>query len=212
MKFVKKLSVLMALVMVLTVGAVYASWNYSRGELAKTDITFNGRMADIVSGTAKGSITVVEHSNTLTFKIDDPDASDYVAVLVPDGSVTVQFKANAGADNAVLTQGIKLQATITIAGDKTPYSYTPNGESTPQSITIFAPKADNVIDLNGGNKVLPNTNIVISAADIASAIDFCGGASVVLDTYEENLAFEKALGTYTITVTISEVAEPAATT
>lgn len=205
MKFVKKLSILMALVMVLTVGAVYASWNYSRGELAKTDISFNGRMADIVSGTAKGTISVVENSNTLTFKVDDVGASDYVAELVPSGDVKIKFNAATGADNAVLTEGIQLQATITIAGTKTPFAYTPNGETQSQNITIFAPATDNVIDINNGQKVLPNTPITITAADIASAIVFCGNQSVVLDTYEENLAFEAAMGTYTITITISEV-------
>lgn len=209
MKFIKKLGVLISLVMVLIVGAVYASWNYSRGELAKTDITFNGRMADIVSGTAKGTIAVVENSNTLTFKVDDTGASDYEAALVPSGQVQIQFKAATGADNKVLTEGIKLQATVTIAGTKTPYAYTPNGETQSQSIVIFAPSTNNSFNLNNGEKVKPNTNVIITAEQIKSAIVFCGGSSVVLDTYEENLAFEQAMGTYTITITISEVAESA---
>ncbi len=199
MKIMKKMSFILALALLVTVGGVYASWNYSRGTLATTDITFNGRMADIVSGTAKGTIQVVSNSNTLTFKVDDVDAADYVAVLVPTGQVQIQFKAAVGADNAVVTEGIKLQATVTVAGTKTPYN---TGSGT---VAIFAPKASNTFELNGGNKVLPNTSITITAAQIAAAIDFCEGETVKLDTYEDNLAFEQAMGTYTITVTISEV-------
>lgn len=201
MKIMKKMSFILALALLVTVGGVYASWNYSRGTLATTDITFNGRMADIVSGTAKGTIQVVENSNTLTFKVDDVDAADYVAALVPSGQVQIQFKAAVGADSAVVTQGIKLQATVTVAGTKTPYN---NGT---KDLAIFAPKASNTFVLNGGEKVKPNTSITILATDIANAINFCEGETVVLDTYEDNLAFEQAMGTYTITVTISEVSE-----
>ena len=53
----KKLSVLIALVLCVTIGGVYAAWNYSQGTTASVDVSREINMAQVVTSGNKGTIT-----------------------------------------------------------------------------------------------------------------------------------------------------------
>ncbi|MBR7177111.1 MAG: hypothetical protein IKD26_02740 [Clostridia bacterium] len=199
MKFAKTLSIALVFVMIFTVGAVYAGWNYFQGEAAGTELTKNPVMAELVTNGKKGSIHEVTGSNNLLFQVDD--TGSYVAGFTGAGSVKVKFIVNSGADADVITSGIKLKATITIKGTPTKYR-ADNGTD----VFILAPAITNSFELNGGNKCANNVEIEITAAQILACLTFCEGQTVTLDTHAEFEAFELALTTYTIAITISEVA------
>ena len=191
----KRLSLIIALALVVTIGGVFAVWHYDRGEVS-LEISRSATMAAIQSDTSKGVIAIVDSEpNNLKFLVDDIDTKDYIAALVPSGSITVKFSPAANADQVVINNGIKMKATVTLQGEKHQYD----------SKDIFTVKATNSFELNNG--VATKDNVVITAEQIANCLTFVDG--VVLDSYEDNVAFENAMKTYTIVVTISEITTPA---
>ena len=202
----KRLSLIIALALLVTIGGVFAVWHYDRGAVS-LEISRSATMAAIQSDTSKGSITIIEddqNPNNLKFMVDDiiegSNAKDYIAELVPTGSITIKFTPAANADQNVKDYGIKMRATVTLQGDQAKYGEGENEKS------IFTVKTGaNSFDLNDGEAT--KGNVVINATDIANCLNFVEG--VVLDTYEDNVAFENAMKTYTIVVTISEITTPA---
>ena len=191
----KRLSLIIALALVVTIGGVFAVWHYDRGEVS-LEISRSATMAAIQSDTSKGVIAIVDSEpNNLKFLVDDIAAKDYIAALVPSGSITIKFSPAANADQVVKTNGIKMKATVTLQGEKQQYD----------SKDIFTVKATNSFELNNGDAT--KDNVVITAEQIANCLAFVDG--VVLDSYEDNVAFENAMKTYTIVVTISEITTPA---
>ena len=192
----KKLSTIIALALILTIGGVYAAWHYNRGAVS-LEISRSATMASIQSDTSKGSISIDQtansgNGNTLKFLVDDVAPQDYVAELVPSGSVWVKFTAAANADQAVKDNGIAMKATITVSGTQDLYG----GKK------VFSAK-------EGANSFVINSSpslnsVEITATQIAACLDFNEGATVVLDTYEDNVAYETAMKTYIIIITIAE--------
>lgn len=104
----KRLSTIIALALVITIGGVFAAWHYSDSNTS-TEITRSGTMASVVVDGTMGSIEVLKDSNgearnNIKFLIDDPDEMDRVAELVPSGSAYIQFTPSATAENDVITK------------------------------------------------------------------------------------------------------------
>ena len=112
----KKLTVIIALMLVVTIGGVYATWNYAQGEVLAVDEYLDGtttRITEKVIDTAKGKIAV-DDSN-LSIEIDDSN-NDKIAELVVSGYIQVTFTPSDGADESVSVNGIPLQFTISHTG------------------------------------------------------------------------------------------------
>ncbi|MBO5927446.1 MAG: hypothetical protein J6Q32_01160 [Clostridia bacterium] len=210
----KKLSVLIALVLCVTIGGVYAAWNYSQGTTASVVVSREINMAQVVTNGIKGTITATPENN-FAFLVDDI-ANDtlnsdgtytdikYKAVLVGTGDIKINFTANPGADQTTKDNGIKMIATITLSA-KDGLKYT--DPHTSQDVVPIAVK-------DGGNSIVlndtdedgqPNTTkeATITAQQIVDCLEL---ANVILDTKAENDDFHTALKDYTIVITISEVA------
>ena len=194
----KKLSTIIALALIVTIGGVYAAWHYDRGAVS-LELTRSATMASIQSDTPMGSISVDQTANsgagnTLKFLVDDVDTKDWVAALVPSGSVWVKFTPAANADSAIKLNGIKMKATVTVTGTQAEY----------EGKKIFAAKT-------GANSFVINNaatlnSVESTAAQIAECLVFNDGAEVVLDSYEDNYNYEVAMKTYVITITITQAA------
>lgn len=192
----KKLSTLIALALIVTIGGVYAAWHYNRGQVS-LEISRSATMASIQSDTSKGTITIDQtansgNGNTLKFLVDDTGTIDWKADLVPSGSVWVKFTPARNADSNVQTDGIKMKATVTLSGAQDAYA----GKK------IFKVK-------EGANTITLNTtpsldSQEIKAEQIAACLEFNEGAEVTLATYDANVAYETAMKTYIIVITISE--------
>ena len=86
----KKLSTIIALALVITIGGVYAAWHYNRGAVS-LEFTRSATMASVQSDTSKGSIAIDQtansnQGNTLKFLVDDTGETDWVADLVASWS------------------------------------------------------------------------------------------------------------------------------
>ena len=213
----KKLSVLIALVLCVTIGGVYAAWNYSQGNTASVNVSREINMAQVVTNGIKGTITATPQNN-FAFLVDDiandtPNGDGtytdekYKAVLVGTGDILINFTANPGADQATKDNGIKMIATVTLStNSQDGLKYT--DPHTSSDVVPIAVKA-------GGNKIVLNDtdedgqpNITrqatITAEQIVSCLEL---ANVILDTKAENDNFHTALKDYTIVITISEVSD-----
>ena len=183
----KKLSLLVALALIVTIGGVYAAWNYAQGATASVEITREINMAQVNTDSNKGSIAATP--TDVAFLVDN--GGDYHTVLTGSGKFDITFTPSVGADSTTATSGIKMIATITIRS-------TTNAKyegTTPLTVN----EGQNVIDLtpSGASKTA-----TLTVAQILTAIELC---DVVLDTKAENDAFHNVLKDYTIVITISEV-------
>ncbi len=193
----KKLSTIIALALIVTIGSVYAAWNYAQGTTASNEVTREINMAQVNTDSNKGSIAVTP--DDVLFLVDD--AGGYLAKLTGEGEFLIKFNPAVGADPEVIASGIKMKAIVTIQGAKK-YDY--NGED----ITPVAAKNGSYeITLNGGKACL-ETKLLVS--DILAGIDFCLNESgevtpVYLRNKTENDRFHTAIKDYTIYITISEI-------
>ena len=203
MKYIRKIGLLITLALVVTIGGVFAAWHYSRGAVT-LEFSRSATMASIQSDTSKGSISIDQTGNsgagnTLKFLVDDTGEMDWKADLVPSGSVWVKFTPAQNADATVIASGIRMKATITLQGTQTKFVDNEVGE-----ISIFSVK-------EGANTFVINdtatlNSVEITATQIANCLDFNENKAVKLSTYDENIAYENAMKTYIIVVTITEVA------
>ena len=185
----KKLSLLIALALIVTIGGVYAAWNYGQGPTASLEITREINMAQVNTSSNKGTISA--DPTNVSFLVDDKGG--FVAELNGTGFFAITFTAADGADQTVKDNGIKMQATVTLKSENN-LKY--NGTVTP--ITVNA--SSNVIDITNGVAAKTAT---LNVSDIVNALVL---ADVTLTTKAENDAFHTALKDYTIVITISEVA------
>ncbi len=203
MKYVRKISLLITLALIVTVTGVFAAWHYNRGAVT-LEFTRSATMASIQSDTSKGSISIDQtansgNGNTLKFLVDDKGTTDWKAELVPSGSVWVKFTAAENADAAVKKNGIKMKATITLEGTQSTYTDDEVGE-----VKIFTVKEGaNSFTLNDTATL---NSVEITAKDIAACLNFNENKDVYLSTYDENFAYETAMKSYIIVVTITEAA------
>lgn len=210
MTIVRRMSLILALALIVTVGGVYAAWTYSEGAPAALDVKSKPGMASINAHIEKGSITTAGTSN-LAFKVDDatPDnAADYTATVATEGSASIKFvPASAGVDEDVKTNGIRLMATVTVTNvSGTTLAKYENDAGV--EVAIFSAKAENTFLLNGGNKCAPGATITFQASEVMACLDFCENTEVTLPSYGDYTAFAQALNTYQIVITISEAPAP----
>lgn len=200
----KKLSTIIALALVITIGGVFAAWHYSIGAVDSLTIKPGLQMTSVETSTdvAKGKIEQVTAHN-FTFRVDDTydylvnDGNDstnpteddkYLAMLTGSGQWQVKFTPNENT-GAEIQDGIPLIATVTVTGDA---QY--GGK-----VLLTEKTGANVISLGETTET-----ITITAKQVLDCLDFVQG--VVLDTPEENATFATALSNYTINIVITEQA------
>ena len=201
----KRLSTIIALALVIVIGGVYAAWTYAQGTTASNEITREINMAQVNTGSSKGTISATP-ANNFAFLVDDVGESDFVAVLTGVGDLQLAFTPAAGSDENLATQGISMIATIEVVhiGSTAP-TYTGVDKSN-ADITVVPLKAKtdgaNVVTISG-NGVDGTTKI--TAAEIVNALIFCEGKEVKLPDKSANDAFHNVLKNYTIKITVTEV-------
>ena len=202
-KTMKKISILIIIAIMITVGSVYAAWSYAQGTTASSEITREINMAQVNTDSNKGTISVTP--SNFAFLVDDVGTIDYVAELTGTGHLTINFTPAAGADASLATNGIQMIATITVVkSGSTTGTYT-GIDSTGAPVTVVPLKAkegQNVVAITG-NGIGGTTQL--TAAQILSALEFNESKSVKLPTKSDNDNFHNILKDYTIKITISEV-------
>ena len=211
----KKLSLLVATLLIATIGGVYATWNYSQGDVVSRSSYFDQvtKITDKVVENAKGVIEITQ--NDLTITIDDSD-NDHFAEWNLTGSITVKFTPNAGADSTVKESGIDLQwnlvttntgtgSTTWVYGDPATKIFCVNTEA----VTLAKGSADKL--------AVPGSFVwTVSANELISKITFYSNevdtsknvvgtnSNLYLDTVAKYDAFKLALHSGTIGIVVAE--------
>lgn len=179
----KKLGTIICIALMLTVGGVYATFNYAQTTAGSVEETVGHTIEGAVTNTAKGTIGLVSN-----YAIEVVNAGNNKTGYSSAGTTTVTFTPAAGADADVRDNGIKLKLTIEITGTKT-YNGT----------DIFVLKTaytDGGVILNGGNEV--NGTITVDLSDYITI------SEITLSTYAEYVAYEEAFRNTTVKFIISE--------
>ena len=107
----KKLSMVMAAAMCLTVGGVYATWTYSQGTATYSTKTTYVTLVDAATETAKGKIHI--DATGVTIAIDQADDQYHGKLVFSTNHFAVSFVPTVGADGDVAKDGIKLTCRVT---------------------------------------------------------------------------------------------------
>ena len=108
----KKVGVIVLAAAMLTVGGVYATFNYAQGTAISQTADLSYSIAAKTADSTKGTITV---TTDFKFNIDDADG-DLIVDYTTTGSTTVNFAPTKGADHIVQTYGLELKLEVLIKG------------------------------------------------------------------------------------------------
>ena len=184
----KKLSVLIALALCLTITGAYATWTY----YTTVPASVNGTIGVSISTSEEiDAGTLAKSEGTLTLTIDDVN-NNYLPGFSANGSITITFTAHERAPEDVRTYGIDVPLTIATANIG-------NYEST-AAISVKSTANDLVIGRTDGSSPFKWTSqgngvftCEITAAKIAEYLTILDG-STKLDTLTKYNNFKTALG------------------
>ena len=108
----KKLTVLVALLLCITIGGVYATWIFAGDNIMSQTDPFVNKMGDVDTSTSAGSYHFV--NNTINLIVEPESVDSYKADITWSGEATLQFAANdtisAGPLNKALNAIITIEA------------------------------------------------------------------------------------------------------
>lgn len=156
----KKLSLLVALILCVTIGGVYATWTYAGNEIKEQNATLTNKMGEVVLSGAAGAYHFSD--NTLRFTVE-PEDGTYTPTLVASGSATLKFSAEPTISPDALAKA--LAATITVeATDLTNAVY--NGKQ----IYTLTDNFKITLNENSWTKSDNNYTYTINATDLLNAV------------------------------------------
>lgn len=186
----KRLGAIIAIALVLTIGGVYATFEYANGGVVSLENeTISKELAGKTIDTAKGTISIEDDKFKIT--VDDFNSNLHTTGKL-EGKTTINFNPAPLADADVRDNGIKLKLTITVTGNE----YVDGGTT----YKLFNISADALtgVTLNGGAKIINDFEINFA--------DYITVTEIYLSTPEKYTAYSEAFNGTTITFTISETA------
>ena len=178
----KKITALIMMALLITIGGVYATWIYAGTELDPTHMELSHSLEGAVQ---EGSIgTYIIDTNSVMIKIDQTASNDYTAVLKVSGEMTISFTPATGASQEVLANGVPSHAYFIISGaDENKY---PDKNGVDQPIYVTA--GENSISLVWNKQEDGSFSATITADQIDGILNL--GGEFYLDTIEEYRAFD----------------------
>lgn len=186
----KKISTIIAMATIMTVGGVYATFNYAQNPTQAATGEISPIISDAVTESSKGEIKI---NSTFEVIIDDlgvigGGSNSYYTGMKTEGTFKVSFTPNVGADADVRDNGIKLNMKLSFTGNKYDEKdiFVTNGLD-----------SNNTVSLNEGNKILGEYEIKLT--------DYFGAnEEIKLSTHAEYKAYENQLKNTKIIIEISE--------
>ena len=186
----KKISVLMALIICVTIGSVYAAWSYTGTTVSSVDRTISHGMTTATTDGDVGVMSIV--SNSVDVAIDQTAIGNYLAKLVITGSITVKFTPNPGAPENVVNGAIDAIANV----------YIQNAAENKYNDAEIYVATENVVELEWEKQTDGTFLATVTADQIDTLLDL--GADFVLDTYAKYQAFHALEEKLTLTVIFSQ--------
>ena len=192
----KKISVILLLALVITIGGVYATWGYAQGEIGNAIASLDvGEGKNIyITGASSDSTAGVIGIDTSAVKIAIDDSNnDHVADLTYEGDIVITFTPSEGADSNIVTNGVELNLTGTCTAD---WKYNEKA--------IFSLSPGFAKTYSGAAMVDGKQTYTIPASEWQTWLIFNEGQSLELDTMAEYESFHDALHLGMISFTVSD--------
>ena len=189
MKLVRRMSLLVALALVLTVGGVYAAWIYSNTNANGVAPGVSHAMAAVSDEkTPNGTIAIV--SNSTNVKIDQKAEGDYTAIPV----FVVSFTPANMASDDVKANAIPVSAVLNVINPT---------NSQYEGKDIFF--AGETVDLEWEKQDDGSFHATLDISDLAKIVGF---GEFVLPTIDDYTAFQEAMSVIRLEVKINPVEAP----
>ena len=194
----KKLGLIILMALVLTVGGVYATFNYAREEVASvTTQALAKGIAKADTTTPKGTIDL--DVSQVLLRIDDSNKNHKTGLEIGNSVITVTFTPSEKAEPLVAADGVNLKLEISFANN----TYTLNGVD----YAVFKTKG---YDTTTGIVLGKGTKNVVSGkfeytVDLSQYLTVSEIPLPTLADYEHFERFFTAAGNAVVTITVSEV-------
>ena len=186
----KKISILMALILCITISGVYAAWAYTGNTVGSVDRTISHGLTTSTTDGDVGILRVIE--NTVDVAIDQTAEGNYLAKLVITGQITVEFTPNPGAPDEVLEHAVPVQATL----------YTKNASANLyDGKEIYVSPTGASVNLIWERQDNGTFRATVNAGDIDNLLDL--GGDFVLSTLAKYNTFHELEENITLTVQFS---------
>lgn len=193
----KKITALILLAVIMTIGGVFATWTYAQGSIAQKNVYIKSqiKMGEISNSNAKGTIDVdLTSVSVIVDDTDDTDTTgDHHAVLKVSGTITFNFTPAKGADENISTNGIAMRYKVALTDTTVTYPDV-NGED--KNPIVVA--SNEWVNLNSG---VATKSVTINASELGLSL----GGDFYLPTYEDFTAFQQKLNSLSIMITVEEI-------
>ena len=195
----KKLSVLIAMILCVTIGGVYATWTYTQNtDVADETINMTMNLTDVAYSGSYGTYKI--DTSTLTMKIDPKEQTTHTTALYIEGQIVITFTPNSVAPQDVKEKGVA--STFQFGLTNTNWVYdddTTDSVAAKNIVTLGHPGAEDIVWVGPNEK--GEFTFVITAEELANHIIL---TEFNLDTKAKYDSFNTALGQGQITITVSD--------
>ena len=186
----RKLSLLIALCMLLTIGGVYATWTYTQNtDVADEAVNMNMNLTEVAYAGSYGTYKV--DTSGLTMTIDPKQGTTHTTALYITGQIVITFTPNSVAPVEVKEGGVASTYQFTLANE----NWTYNGQ---KIVTLNHTEKHDIVWQKQQDGTFTYT---ISASDLSKHITL---TEIVLDTKVAYDAYNAVLGTGSIIIAVSD--------
>jgi hypothetical protein len=183
----KKLTLLVALLLCVTIGGVYATWIFAGDSILSQTDPFANKMGDVDTTTSAGAYHFTNNTMAIVVEPDSNDTHNTTLTWDASGSVTLRFEANSTISDAPLDKA--LRAVITVEAVDIANAKYNDGTGEKQ---IYSLNPDFKITLTEGDWTQESTYVytyTVSAAQLADAVTM---ESFNLPNYDAYRSFKTA--------------------
>ena len=186
----KKLSLLIALCMLLTIGGVYATWTYTQNtDVADEAVNMNLNLTDVAYSGSYGTYKV--DVSGLNLSIDPAAGTTHTTALYATGNIVITFTPNSVAPAEVKSDAIPTTYQFTLANPNWKYEGAP-------VVTLNHTDKHDVEWMNNNDGTFSFT---ITAEKFMEHVTL---TKFELDTKAKYDAYNAVLGTGSIVITVSD--------
>ena len=187
----KRLSVLIAMILCVTIGGVYATWTYTQNtDVADEQIHMTMNLTDVAYSGSYGTYKI--DTSALKMNIDPKVGTTHTTALYITGQIVITFTPNSVAPETVKENGVESTFQLTLTNDNWLYDG-------PKIITLAHNNAEEITW--GEPDEMGVFSFVITADELTEHITL---TEFNLDTKAKYDAFNTALGQGQITITVSD--------
>lgn len=187
----KKISLLIALCMLLTIGGVYATWTYTQAtDVADEAVNMNMNLTDVAYTGTYGTYQV--DTSSLSMVIDPKEGTTHTTALYVTGQIVIKFTPNTYAPDNVKADAVPSTFALSVSSAEWKYEgtniITVNHPGEKHDIT-WTPQGDGTF------------TYTIDAATLAGHLTL---SEFSLDTKADYDAYNAALGQGSVVITVSD--------